>query len=130
MLFSIWTENRATEDSDSHSVSSRSSGRNSTHSASGQIVVSRHGSVIMPPPVTRITGDEKDVKDLKLEKAEVDEAQIVQYEDQRPAVFKSNFWEICAVASLVCAQLTNVFLSLSILIIRNWRIRNRSLSLL
>jgi hypothetical protein len=130
MLFAIWTENRATEDSDSHSVSSRSSGRISANSAGGQIVVSRHGSVIMPPPVTRITGDGKDVKDLKLEKVDVDEAQVVQCEDQRPAVFRSNFWEICAVASLVCAQLTNVFLSLSILTVRNWRIRNRSLSLL
>lgn len=130
MLFAIWTENRATEDSDSHSVSSRTSGRSSTHSAGGQSVVSRHGSVIMPLPVARTTGEDKDVTDLKLEKGDVDEAQVLQFEDQRPAVFKSTFWEICAVASLVCAQLTNVFLFLSTLTVRNWRTRNRSLSLL
>jgi hypothetical protein len=92
--------------------------------------MSRHGSIIMPPPAARITGDDMDVKDLKLEKGDVEEVQGVPNEDQRPAVFSSSFWEICAVASLVCAQLTNVFLFLIILRRRNWRIRNRSLSLL
>jgi hypothetical protein len=41
-------------------------------------------------------------------KFEIDEAQREGSEDERPAVFKSTGWEICAVIALVCAQLTNV----------------------
>ena len=85
----------------------------------------------MAPPVAAIAGDEDDGKDdLKLEKGTVEEAQVVSFEDQRPAVFKSTFWEICAVACLVCAQLTNVFLFAYGAEYRNWRTRNRLLFLL
>lgn len=85
----------------------------------------------MPPPVAAITGDDEDVKDeLKLEKGTVEEAQVVQFEDQRPLVFKSTFWEICAVVSLVCAQLTNVSLLSYRADDRNWHILNRLLFLL
>jgi hypothetical protein len=133
MLFALFAENRATEDSDANSISSRTSGRSSHHAGGiAQTIVSRHGSIIMPPPpAAAIAAEDEDLQDdLKLEKAIVGEAQIVQPEDQRPAVFKSTFWEICAVASLVSAQLTNVSLSHALAENRNWHTLSKLLFLL
>jgi len=77
--------------------------------------MSRHDGIITPPPAAKLTdpdGDQ-DIIDEKPVKLEIDESQGGnQSEDQRPAVFKSTFWEVLCVASLVCAQLTNVHFSL------------------
>jgi hypothetical protein len=102
MLFAVWTENRATEE-DSHSVSSE-------RSAGGVSVLSRHDGVITPAPAALLKEPslEKKIMEEKPEKlAEVDETQGGA-EDQRPVVFKSTFWEILCIMSLVSAQLTNV----------------------
>ena len=103
MLFAVWTENRATEDGDRNSLHSQNSGRNNT--------IFRSNSLNMPsPPVqlTTVTGD--DHATIKaITQLDANEEQIEQgYEDRRPAVFRSTFWEVMCVASLVCGQLTNV----------------------
>jgi hypothetical protein len=118
MLFAIWTENRATEEAEENSASSLRS--ISLHT------VSRPNSIIMSSPAVRldVVNDNNDRTDLKLEKLEADEAlEDPQAEDARPAVFTSTFWEVCAVASLVCGQLTNVYP-------RNYCIDDRNLLML
>jgi hypothetical protein len=106
MLFAIWTENRATEDADGSSVHS------SRHSASVH-TVSRQASIIMPAPIVRLgeTADPTAVdqeKDFVKDQADESQGGATVLEDQRPLVFKSTFWEVLCVASLVSAQLTNV----------------------
>lgn len=105
MLFALWTGNRATEESEG-SIRSRHS--ESVHT------VSRQASIIMPAPVAQL-GNVVDDKEVEKEKemskdkdVEVAQDGATGYEDQRPAVFKSTFYEILCVASLVSAQLTNV----------------------
>lgn len=68
----------------------------------------------MPMPVTQL-GDVVDDTDVEKEKeftkdkdVEVAQGGATGFEDQRPAVFKSTFYEVLCVASLVSAQLTNV----------------------
>jgi|SRR5579859_2602271 len=104
MLSSIWTTSRATEDSDNNSINSWQTGRSrgSHHSRPGEIVMDTVN------PHAEVAG--QDVIEGTKMKAEIDEAQIpgTLHEDRRPDVFKSTRWEICAVAALVCAQLTNV----------------------
>src|SRR6202035_3302649 len=115
MLFAIWTENRATEDSEGSSVHS------SRHSASVH-TVSRQASIIMPAPIVRLgetadpTAVEKE-KDIVKDQADESQGGATVLEDQRPLVFKSTFWEVLCVASLVSAQLTNVFSQMNRLII-------------
>jgi hypothetical protein len=130
MLFALWTENRATEDSEGTSTSIHSRHSGSVHS------VSRQASIIMPVTVARL-GDAIDDTAIEKEKEfvkdkVVDEAQggVTAFEDQRPAVFKSTFWEILCVASLVSVQLANVRSQLNDSNIRNWHIHNKLLSLL
>ena len=107
MLSSVWKESRATEDSETNSLSSR-------HSDGVRSIMSRHDGVINAPPAARMTDppaekeDDAEKKPEKLEKFEVDETQGGGSEDRRPAVFKSTLWEVLAVATLVSAQLTNV----------------------
>jgi hypothetical protein len=117
MLFALWTENRATEEAEGSSTSIRSSRHSgSVHS------VSRQASVIMPAPIARL-GDNTDAsavdneKDFVKEDADESQGGATVVEDQRPLVFKSTFWEILCVASLVSAQLTNVSSQLNHLMI-------------
>lgn len=101
MLFAIWTGNRATEEAEQASVTSTS-----LHT------VSRQNTLPMSGPAVRldVTDHGEHATDLKVAKLEADEALgHATNDDIRPAVFKSTFWEVCAVASLVCGQLTNVF---------------------
>ena len=129
MLFALWTENRATEEPErSSSLRSRHSG--SVHSVSGQ------ASIIMPMAVARLgdeiddTAIEKEKEFVKAKDVETAQGGWTAFEDQRPAVFKSTFWEILCVASLVSAQLTNVPSQLNDSNGRNWHIRNKLLFLL
>jgi len=103
MLFAVWTENRATEEGDRSSLHSQ-------HVEGGIHPLSRPNSVIMStPPVQKIEVPEDDDATIKNIKLESDEAQLEPgFEDRRPAVFRSTFWEVMCVASLVCGQLTNV----------------------
>jgi hypothetical protein len=104
MLFSVWTENRATEDADRLSVVP------SLHDESAERS-SRKLSTSMSSPAVELTEyvvpDNKSDKSARVVKLESNGSQFPD-EDMRPAVFKSTFLEICCVASLVCGQLTNV----------------------
>jgi len=103
MLFAIWTENRATDDADTQAATRSSI---SLHS------ISRQNSLAAPAASARTNEEtpETPIEDKKIEKLEeTDTVDLGAYEDGRPAVFKSTWWEICCVISIVCAQLTNVF---------------------
>ena len=65
-----------------------------------------------PPPERAEAVADDDATIKKIMKLDVDEEQLEPgFEDRRPAVFRSTFWEVLCVASLVCGQLTNVFVS-------------------
>jgi hypothetical protein len=130
MLFALWAENRATEDADGNAEAARRSA--SVRSASVH-TVSRRNSIIMPPPAVLVADlvQDEEKEDIKAIKLEADELQMApNYEDNRPAVFKSTFWEVCCIASLVSAQLTNVFPIIIGLNRRNWLMHNKLLFLL
>lgn len=118
MLFAVWTENRATEEAERISVRASSIRSLSVHE------LSRTNTTITPVPPPLATeirpqsadSDMQDVddelKDRKTVKFEVsDEERSMDspaWDDGRPPVFKSTFWEICCIISIVCGQLTNV----------------------
>jgi hypothetical protein len=119
MLFAIWTENRATEDGDRSSLHSQ-------HVEGGIHSLSRPNSVIMPTPPVQLAEVEDDATTMK--KLEANEEQFEPgFEDRRPAVFKSTFWEVMCVTSLVCGQLTNVLFLYFCANSRNWLMPNKSL---
>ena len=97
MIFAIWAANRATQDTDRTDIPSVPS-------------VSRPSNVVMSSAnADTVVNDDKGTIHSKPGKLEANEALGgEQYEDVRPAVFSSRFWEICCIASLVCGQLTNV----------------------
>lgn len=104
MLFAVWTENRATEEGDRSSLHSQ-------HVEGGIHPISRSNSVTMPTPTVQLADvtldDDATIRKIKLDSVE---AQLEPgFEDRRPAVFRSTFWEVMCVTSLVCGQLTNVF---------------------
>jgi len=104
MLFAAWTGTRATEEADASSITRMPN--NSINSTS------RHNSLITPAPATMESDLSRDdlPKDLNLTKLESESTQVIlEFEDARPAVFKSIFWEVCAVLSLVSVQLANVY---------------------
>jgi hypothetical protein len=113
MLFAIWTENRATEETDQTSMTP------SRHSVSIHSI-SRQSSVITPAPAVRLAGLERDDRsaDIKIAELEADETLTdIISDDKRPAVFKSTFWEVCAVAALISAQLCNVYHKIVVVIV-------------
>jgi hypothetical protein len=113
MIFSSWTENRATEDA------GRTSASPSHHSISIHSI-SRQSSAVMPVPAAQLENLERDdlSADIKIEKLEADETQTdVSFDDKRPADFKSTFWEVCAIAALVSCQLCNVYNKIIVLIV-------------
>ena len=126
MLFAIW---RAMQDMDPNSAArSRDSGNLKT--------IPQQDNLEMSSPATGqdVINEDKHATDMMPPKIEVDEAlRERQFEDARPAVFTSTFWEVCAIASLVCGQLTNVFpfpsLNNEYLWVRNLRILNKLLFL-
>jgi hypothetical protein len=66
-----------------------------------------------PPPERGETVADDDATIKKIMKLDGDEEQLEPgFEDRRPAVFRSTFWEVMCVASLVCGQLTNVLVYL------------------
>jgi hypothetical protein len=119
MLFAVWTENRATEEAERISVRTSSIRSLSLHELSRTNTTNI--TPIPPLPATEIrpqsadsdvaVGDEA-LKDRKVVKFDVaDEERIIEaggWDDGRPPVFKSTFWEVCCVVSIVCGQLTNV----------------------
>jgi hypothetical protein len=118
MLFAVWTENRATEEGD----------RSSLHS-DGIHSISRTSTIMMPSTGIQLAGAARDddATSIKLQ-LDVNEAQLEPgFEDRRPAVFKSTFWEVMCVASLVCGQLTNVYFPFYWTDCRNWLMLNKSL---
>ena len=119
MLFAVWTENRATEETERISVGTPSLRSLSLHDLSRTNTISN-----LPPPPSPVPGSRpvsiivpeihdnnatvNDIKMIKVE--EVDEERVVDqhWDDGRPPVFKSTFLEICCIVSIVCGQLTNV----------------------
>ena len=82
----------------------------SRHSSNLNTIPLQESSVMSSSAIRQeeINQDER-VADIKSPKLEADEALgDTRLEDVRPAVFTSTFWEVCAIASLVCGQLTNV----------------------
>jgi hypothetical protein len=118
MLFAVWTENRATEEIERISVRASSVHSVSLHELSRSNTV----SIVPVPPSMAETrpasrGEDASVKDVKTVKFEevVDPENhggSPRWDDSRPPVFKSTFWEIACIVSIVCGQLTNVFSSL------------------
>jgi hypothetical protein len=118
MLFAVWTENRATEEAERISVRSSSIRSISLHELSRTNTTNI--TPIPPPPASEIRPQSSDsdmpgdaeVKDRKTVKFDVvDEernGEASGWDDGRPPVFKSTFWEICCILSIVCGQLTNV----------------------
>jgi len=101
MLFAIWSGNRATDDDSSSAHSREVVGVQN-------VETSRQSSVISPVPASPMVHD-TETHDLEKElKIAVDIAATPYDEDKRPFVFKSTFWEVLCVMSLVSAQLTNV----------------------
>jgi hypothetical protein len=109
MLFALWSENRATEDPEGNLDQAR-------RSASLRSV-SRHDSITPADPDHINPMDQKDVVvDQQLEKdIEKDAKTSIEtsradpvFDEGRPAIFKSTFFEVLCVCSLVSAQLTNV----------------------
>src|SRR5216117_3117845 len=115
MLFALWAGNRATQDAEPMDMSYNSA------VGSG----SRSSNVVISSEIANdAVNDEKGTMDSK-PGLEANEAfREMQYEDSRPVVFKSNFWEICCIASLVCGQLTYVQHTAKALIVRKWHILN------
>ena len=117
MLFAVWTENRATEETERISVRSPSILSVSLHELSRTNTT----NIITPIPATEIPPQTADSdmsvgddarKDRKTVTFDVtDEEHGVDssgWDDGRPPVFKSTFWEVCCIISIVCGQLTNV----------------------
>jgi hypothetical protein len=119
MLFAVWTENRATEEAERISVRTSSIRSVSLHELSR---TNTTNITPVPPPATEMirpqsadselpVGDDE-LKDRKTVKFDVsDEERSIDspaWDDGRPPVFKSTFWEICCIISIVCGQLTNV----------------------
>ena len=97
MLSSVWTGNRATEDTEQSSVRSH-------HTSPSLRTISRQASVTMSSPAMglEVVNQDDHATDLKLNKLEANETlDNTNHDDVRPAVFTSTFWEICCVASLV-----------------------------
>lgn len=112
MLFAVWAENRATEDAEQASVAP-------SHYSTSVHTISRQNSAIMTIPTVRLASIERDDAPtvIKIEELEAAETQTeVIFDDKRPAIFKSTFWEVCAVAALISAQLCNVYHKRTVLI--------------
>jgi hypothetical protein len=120
MLFAVWTENRATEEAERISVRTSSIRSLSLHELSR---TNTTNITPVPPPETEIRPQSADsdmpvgddaLKDRKTVKFDVvDEERSIEssgWDDGRPPVFKSTFWEVCCILSIVCGQLTNVSL--------------------
>ena len=115
MLFAVWTENRATEETERISVQTPS-----IRSVSLQELSRTNTTSLAPMPLdsseNRPTADipveSASVKDIKTVNFEVMEEQRADdsshWDGGRPPVFKSTFQEICCIISIVCGQLTNV----------------------
>jgi len=115
MLFAIWTENRATEETERISVQTPSIRSVSLHE------LSRTNTMSLAPvpldssenrPTPDIPAESASVKDIKTLNFEVMEEQppddSSHWDGGRPPVFTSTFQEICCIFSIVCGQLTNV----------------------
>ena len=119
MLFAVWTENRATEETERISVRTPSIRSVSLHELSRTnttsiqpIPLAGPDSSENPSAIAHILPANALVKEIKMGEFEVMEEQRaddpVHWGGGRPPVFKSTFWEICCIVSIVCGQLTNV----------------------